>query len=215
MAGVTVLSPDAAATAVEQAETAAAHWTAQASGKARDADRLAAGLAEARAKSGDDLLDAADPDAVSRIAAELVRLQTEQDVAVRAAEAARERLTGARRDVLRARAASIYTRVSLLRDAAASRAARTDQILAELAGWERVTYAPVRRDSALGLVGQTFVPQTLTQTVLGRAAWLDEYAADLARVADSGADEQVASKVAVAVPDVLEVETAVVPDLAV
>jgi hypothetical protein len=198
-----------AAQAVEAAEAALARWSGEAVDKANDADRLAAELAEAQARCGDDLIDDDDPDAVSRIAGALLHLQTQQAVAVRAAEVAEGRLTAARREVLRARAGNIRARAVRLREAAAARQARTDQLVAELQDWERVTYAPAQMYSSLGVVGQAVTPRTLTQNVLERAGWLEEHAGQMERVADRGDAGQVAARLAVADPEQVEIEHAV------
>ena len=208
-----MLSLDDAAAALDAAEATLTQWSGEAADKAHAAEVLAAELAEAQARAGDDLLDAEDAEedqaAVTQIAERLLRLQTEQRLAVQAAERAAERLAVVRREVLLARAGSLRPRAAQLREAAATRQARTDQLLAELADFERVPFGPVATHSALGVAGAPMTPNTLTQQVLRRAQWLEDHAGWLEITAAQGAQDQVLAAVNQPVPERVEVESAV------
>jgi len=210
---IKVLSADEAAAALEIAETTVARWSGEAADQTHAAEVLAGELAEAQARAADDLLDAEDADddaaAVARIAGELLRRQTEQGIAVQAAERATERLTGARRDVLRARAASTRTRSVRLQEIVAVRTAKTDQLLAELYGWERVAFAPTARVDSLGIGRPMSAPASLTQQLRQRAEWLNLHADHLDQVAAEGPDHEVARITHAGLPELTSVELAV------
>jgi hypothetical protein len=216
---IQILSPEDAAGALDAAEATLARWSDEAANQAHQADVLAAELAEAQSRAADDLLDAEDADddaaAVARLADELLRRQTEQGIAVQAAERAAERLTVVRRDVLKARAGTIRTRAAGLRAVATSRQARTEQLLAELSDFEQVPYAPAPRPSALGIGGSGIAARTMTQNLLGRAKWLEDHAEFLEFTAAQGADEQVTAGTNRGLPDLIDVELAVADTAAV
>jgi hypothetical protein len=205
------LSAEEATAALADAEGLLERWTSGVSNKQREAEVLAAELAEAQARAGDDLLDDEDEDAITRIAEALRIKQVEQGVAAQAAERASERLCGIRREVLQARGAVLLLRAEALRDAAAARQARTDQLLAELADFEGVDMGPVRRSDSLGVVSAGFTPMTLTQRTLKRAQWLTDHARGHREVAEQGTDDQVAQWVNQGVPPRDEVEFLVAP----
>jgi len=211
---ITVLSPGEAATALEAAETTLARWAGEVARLTHAAEVLAGELAEAQARAADDLLDAEDADddaaAVARVADDLLRRQTEQGVAVQAAERAAERLAGVRRDVLRARAASIRTRAVRLQEIVAMRAAKTDQLLAELAEWERVAFAPAARVDSMGVASSMSAPASLTQQVRQRAEWLGLHAGHLDQVAAEGPDHEVTRITGAGLPELAAAELAVV-----
>jgi hypothetical protein len=207
---VKVLSDAEAAAALDAADATAVRWSNEAADLTHAAEVLAGELAEAQARAADDLLDLedleADQAAVARVAGELQRRQMEQGIAVQAAERAAERLTEARRDVLKARAGSLRTRASQLRDAATTHQARTDQLLAALSEWERVPFEPIPFRTDLGTSRARL---TLTQQATGRAQWLEDLAGTLDHVAGSGAADQVLSQLNAELPEQIEVEAAV------
>ena len=206
-----VLPLDEAMAALTDAEKLLERWTSDAADRVRASEVLAAELAEAQARAGDDLLDDEDEAAVSRLAESLSRKQTEQGLAVEAGHRAAERLAGVRRDVLKARGAVVRSRAEALRETATARQARADQLLAELAEFEGVAFGPAARPDALGLAGVGFTPMTLTQRVKRRAEWLVNEAEHLEHLAAHGADAEVASRVAAGVVDLNEAERAVAP----
>jgi hypothetical protein len=198
------LSVEEAAEALQAAEATLSRWSDEAADKERQAEVLAAELAEAQARAADDLLDDDDPDVLSRVAADLERRRTEQALAVQAAERAAERVVAARRDVLRARAATVRTRAEGLKSGAAARQARTDQMLAELAEFERVTFGVADQNSSG--VGTPFRPWTSTRQLRNRAQWLADHADHLDVTAESGTADLVMSLANQPIPPVLEVE---------
>lgn len=207
-----VLSAEEASAAVDAASLVLARWTAEVDECRHTAERLAAELAEEHASAAERVLDADEPDEspqiLARISAELVRKEAEQALAVQTAERAAERLVGARREVVAALAASVRTRAVRLREIGTARQAKTDQLTAELAEWERVRFGPVAAPSASG-VGGTVMPRTLTQQVLGRAQWLLNHAEHLDRVAAEGPADQVTSVVNAGEPPLVPAEVAV------
>jgi hypothetical protein len=210
---IRIPSPEEATAAVEAAEATLLRWSTEAESKTHAADVLAGELAEAQARAADDLLDAEDAEddaaAVTRLANDLLRRQTEQGIAVQAAERAAERLAGVRRDVLRARAMTLRTRAARLREVAASRQARTDQLVAELAGFEGVAYGPVAQQSALGIAGPGITPRTTTDKLQGRAQWLEEHATWLEMTSAQAANDQVLAAANQPAPELIDVELAV------
>ena len=207
-----VLSAEDAAAALVAAEQTAARWAAEVEQMAHEAERLAAELAEEHASAAERVLDADEPDegpqVLARISAELARKEAEQVLAVQTAERAAERLVAARRDVVKALAASVRTRAVRLQGIGTARQAKTDQMVAELAEWESVRFGPAPLPSASG-VGAAMQPRTLTQQVLGRAQWLMGHAEHLDRVADEGPADQVTSVVNAGEPELVPAEVAV------
>lgn len=208
-----VMSPDEAATALDAAEATLARWSGEAARLAVSAETLAGDLAAAQARAADDLLDADDADddaaAVARVAGDLLRRQTEQGLAVQAAQRAAERLTEVRRDVLRTGAAATRTRAAGLRDMAAARRAHTEQLLAGLADFEQVRYEVAARDN-FGM-SAAIRPKSRTEQIEGRARWLDGHADHLERIAATGGPDQVLSLAGTPLPEVLDVEIAATP----
>lgn len=204
-----ILSLEESAAALESAESTVARWTDEAAEKARAAEVLAAELAEAHSRAADDLLDDDDPDVLSRIAVDLERRQSEQGLAVQAAERAAERLTEVRRDVLQARAAATRTRAAGLAATASARQAHTEQLLAELVDFEKVQFAVAERNNSG--IGAPIRPYTLTQQIANRAKWLDGHADHLDLVATTGAADQVLSFANASLPEVLDIEIAAIP----
>jgi len=207
---VRVLSLDDAAAALAAVETALSRWTDEAAAKARAAEVLASELAEAQARAGDDLLDDDDPEALTRIAADLEQRRVEQGVAAQAASRAGERLVAAQRDVLRARGAALRSRGADLARVVAERTARTGRMLAALAEFETVPYAPASRVDALGL-GNRHTPMTLTQRMQRRAEWLTGEGSRLGYVADHGADAVVSAMAGSAMEPLDDTERAAAP----
>lgn len=194
----------AALTAAEQTVT---RWDRESAERAKAQDLLAAELAEQEARAGDDLAASDDPEAdLSAIADRLDRLRTEQGLAARAAESARTSLDGARRVMLAAMAEATRSRAQQLREVAARRQARTDQMLAALAEWECVSYEPAPRRSAFD--GRTWSTLPLTGQITGRAQWLADHADHLAYLANSGEADQVLSAVNAGPPETTDPERA-------
>ena len=192
--------------ALTDAEQVLTRWTSQAAERAKAADLLAAELAEQEARAGDDLAASDDPETdLAAIADRLQRLRTEQQLAVQAADSARTRLGDARRAMLPAMVEVLRSRAKELRDAATARQARTDQMVAELAAWERVEYGPVPRRSTVG-DGHTWRSVPLTERVTERATWLANHADHLAYLAANGEPDQVLSAVTAGLPEVVDVE---------
>lgn len=204
-----ILSLEESSAALESAESTVARWSDEAAEKARAAEVLAAELAEAHSRAADDLLDDDDPDVLSRIAADLERRQSEQGLAVQAAERAAERLTEVRRDVLRARAAATRTRAAGLDATVASRQAHTEQILAALADFEKVRFAVAERNNSG--IGAPIRPYMLTQQIANRAKSLSGHADQLDLVAGTGAPDEVLAMANKPLPEVLGIETAAIP----
>lgn len=202
-----------ATAALADAERVLSRWQGEAAERAKSADLLAAELAEQEARAGDDLLAADEDDqgAVAAVAERLTRLRTEQALAVQAANTARSRLDDARRAMLAAMAEAVRSRAQQLREAAARRQARTDQMLAELAEWERVQYDPAPRPPASG-VGTPFRSVPLTELVSRRATWLAQHADHLAYLASEGAADQVLSAVNAGQPEPLDIEALALDD---
>lgn len=204
-----VLSLEEAAAHLSAAEALLERWAGSAADQQREADVLAADLVEAQERAADDLLDVDEAEQESVAAARISRLLADkrdaQSLAVQAAQRAEDRLSGVRREVLRARAAAVRSRGHALEQTAASRQARTDQMLAEVTTFEQVDYAPARRDSVSG-VGRGIVPLPLTQRVKQRAGWLATHASGLEQLADHGSDDQVSAHVAAGMPELDPVE---------
>lgn len=206
-----VLTLDQATEGLATAEQVLSRWDGEAADKTKAADVLALDLAEQESRAGDDLLDDDDPDALAGVAEKLVRLRTEQALAVQAAEAARGRLDVARRDVLRGRSAAIRSRAAQLREGCATRQARTDQMLAALAGFERVTFTP---KSEVTSSGGSWMQRTLTQQAVSRAQWLDNKADELGTLADNGTPDQVLAILPAPLPPMVDVEQLVADSVA-
>lgn len=208
-----VLSLDEAAGRLAAAEELLQRWTATVADQQREADVLAADLVEAQERAADDLLDVNEAEHASAAAARVSRLLAEkrdaQSLAVQAAQRAGERLAGVRREVLRARGAAVRSRGWALDQTATARQARTDQMLADVAAFEQVDYAPAQRGSASG-VGLGMVPLSLTQRVRQRAGWLATHASGLEQLADYGSDDQVIAHVEAGLPvlDPVELQVA-------
>lgn len=198
-----MLTVEQAAEGLTEAEQVLVRWDGEVAGKTKDADLLALNLAEQESRAGDDLLDDDDPQALAATAERLVHLRAEQGLALRAAGVARERLDAARRDVLRARSAAVRSRAAQLREVCATRQARTDQVLAALAEFERVTFTP---KSEVTSSGGSWMQRTLTQQAIARAQWLDNKADELASLADNGTSDQVVAVLPAPLPPVVDVE---------
>ncbi|MFY1673685.1 hypothetical protein ACN27G_27625 [Plantactinospora sp. WMMB334] len=197
---------DEAAETLTQAETALARWESEAAGKAREAEALAAELVERQARAGEDLLDDAEWESVtaalSGMAERLASLETQQRLAVQAADAARGQVDPARRDLLRARAGTLKAQAAELREAAAVRQAKTDQLLAALADWEGTSFQPAVVRS---VGGGTFHNRTRTQAALDQADALVKEANSLIKLAADGRPEQVRQRAGRALPAVSDV----------
>jgi hypothetical protein len=205
---VKVLPLAEAQAALTNAEQTLTRWTAQAAERGKAADLTAAELAEQEARAGDELAGSDDPEAdLVAIADRLQRLRTEQQLSMQAADSARTRLDDARRAMLPAMAEVLRSRAKELREAATARQARTDQMLAELAEWERVSYGPVPRRSALG-DGHTWRSVPLTERITERATWLAGQADHFTHLAEHGTADQVLSTVNAGMPEVADVERA-------
>jgi hypothetical protein len=102
-----------AAAALAEAEATLARWQADVEARRQAVDAAAAEVAETQARAGVEAVD--EPDAVGRLADDLVRLRAAQEVAGRALSAAGDRLDMARRAVLDARAADLAARAGRLR----------------------------------------------------------------------------------------------------
>jgi hypothetical protein len=210
----TVLTAAEASAALATAEELVARWSGEAQEKTRTAERLAVELAEAEALAGEEAVGDEDDDTfeddaqlaarISTVTDALARARLEQDVAAKAAQVAAERLDGACRAALQARAEALRARVAELRATAAVRQARTGQLLAELERFERTGYAVAPRST---FDGQT-VPGTwtLTRQIMGRADWLAGQADEVVRVAVNGSPDEVRSALARPMPEILEVE---------
>lgn len=208
MRRVKVMPLAEAQAALAAAEQTVSRWDLEAAERAKAQDLLAAELAEQEARAGDDLAASDDPEAdLSAIADRLDRLRTEQGLAVRAVDSARTSLDGARRVMLAALAEATRSRAQQLREIAARRQAQTDQMLAALAEWERVSYEPAPHRSALG-TGHTWRSMPLTEQITGRAQWLTDHADHLAYLADNGEADQVLSAVNVGPPETTDPERA-------
>jgi hypothetical protein len=140
------------------------------------------------ARAGDEALDA--PASAARIADELGRLANVKTVAEAAVAAASRRVEGARRDVLKARAADLRGRAARLRTTVAVREKKTARLLDELRRHEGCEFVPHRPVPSPGVVTTVVVPWS--HLARGAADGLDRAAADLERVAESGAAELVA-----------------------
>jgi hypothetical protein len=199
---IEVLSPEEAANALDVAEATLARWVGEAADLSHAAEVLASELAEAQARAADDLLDADDADednaAVTRIAGELLRRQTEQGIAVQTAARATERLVDARRAVLRARAGTLRTRAERLREATVTRQAKADQLMAALSEFEAVPFEPIPHRSD---TGSTWSRPTLTQHAVIRARWLCDHASTLDLVAGQGTADQVLAQFNAGLPE--------------
>jgi hypothetical protein len=193
-----------AAAALAEAEATLARWQADVEARRQAVDAAAAEVAETQARAGVEAVD--EPDAVGRLADDLVRLRAAQEVAGRALSAAGDRLDMARRAVLDARAADLAARAGRLREVAAGRQAVTDRLLAELNGHERTTYGLAPHLLGVGGSGPAASPPTLTFRLTRRADWLDSRAAELQTVARDGGAEQVAAMVAQPVTEMIPIE---------
>lgn len=200
-------SLDEAAAAMTQALDVLAKWEAEAEAKSREAESLAAELAEQEARAGKEILDDAEWDNVTAtltsMAERLALLRAQQGLAVKTAAAAKDRVDPARRDLLRAGALSCKARAEELRKVVAARQAKTDQMLAALAEWEKTPFEPKGHRSSLGNV---YPNQTLTQAVTGRADWLAKHGQGLVNLATSGTPDQVTAAARKSLPEVLDVE---------
>lgn len=191
---------DDAAGMLAEAEQTLARWTDEAAAKTRAAEAAAAQQAEAEARSGVDALD--DPGAVGDIADQLIRLRTEQDVAHRAARAAAERLEESRRDLLRTRAGVVRDRAARLREVAAERQKRTDELLDALERHEGPRY--VAPASGLTLTGGSKLP--LTTVVLRGATSLETWATETEQRADTDTPDQLMYHLGRPMPEPLPAE---------
>jgi hypothetical protein len=138
------VTPEEAGERLADAERTLAEWTSAAEQKTRQADAAAAELAELQAQIGDTVLDAEDQEQVDQITAAVIRVRTDQEIAHKAAEAARARLDAARRDVLSARATAYRARAAALRGVVGGHRAETERLLAALREHEGVPYVPAR-----------------------------------------------------------------------
>lgn len=153
--------------------------------------------ADLQARAGVEVLD--NPSAAERTATALMRLTAALDVAERTVVAARARVESARPLVLRARAAELRDEAAKLRTEAAVRQRQTDRLLEQLREHEGVPYGIAPAPSADGVARMPIYPYNKTAVMLGRAAGLDEQAAALTQLAETGSDEARAARVAVLV----------------
>lgn len=123
----------AALAAVEQAQTTVARWAADQAAKQAELDDL-------ERRAGADVL--ADESAAERVTGQMVRLRAGIDIASRAAAAASEQLTEARRGVLLAAAGDRRDTAAGIRADVERRQAITARLLAELAEHENCHYLP-------------------------------------------------------------------------
>ncbi len=186
---------------LDQAEAALAGWQAEHAAKAAELERVAS--------MADLDLDADPAEASVATAEQVLRLSTEVEVAANAVTEAENRVDEARRGVLRQRAADLAARAARLREIAASRQARTDELLDALEEHEGARFlAPDTAGRALALAGAGASTWKVPWTTLIRqsADGLDGRAGELTQQADEGTREQLVHYLTRPVPEPLPVE---------
>lgn len=174
---------------VVKVEGTVARWQADATAKRAE-------LVDLEARAGDEVL--ADETAAVRLTEQMTALRSGIDIADRAAEAAGRKLADVRRALLRARAVEMRDQAASLLQNAEKRQKRTDALLAELADFEGVPFAPAPIRSTMG--NPDIMPFTRTQGMREHAAQLNHQALQL--------DEQAET----ALPDTLEALVRGLPD---
>lgn len=197
---------DAAWAAMVEAAELHTRWCTELDTRRAELDQL-------RQRAGEAALS--DPDAGADLGRQLAELAAQVEVAERAVAAAAARVPPGRRKLIAARAAVLADRAAAVERVVADRQAATDRMLAELSEWEGgaryVPYEPTRGEvetasqplaGLTGLAGASGIRYRLplTETFRREAAGLRAEADRLAKLAESGSDDQITAAVSKDLP---------------
>lgn len=169
---------DEALKTMEKMDGAAERWAVEVAQKRQV-------LAELESSMGGEAL--ADAGKAEQLAEDLAVVRARVDVAESTHGRAAAEAVEARRQALRAYGAELLAEAAKVRSEAETRQKRTERLLAELAEYEGVDYAPKPIMSVTG-VGSPYTPVTRTGGLLNKAAHLEREAEQWRLRADEAPD---------------------------